>query len=229
MRPLETGVAVLSSRQAHRNPKGTMATFDNRYSRFVAWFKVLLPLAALILLSTMFLISRGIDPTRALTYAKVDLDNLARTQRITGPQFSGVTEDGSAMSFSAKSAQPDAKDPSLFTVDELRAELSLPDGGDIRISAGGAVIDGTRELLGLSGGVRLETSTDYQVTTPSMSVSTRQTWAESNGPVVADGPAGRIEAGKVELSRQGDDSGTYLLVFKGGVKMVYTPKPAENE
>ncbi len=206
-----------------------MAAHDNRYSRFVAWFKVLLPVLALILLSTMFLVSRGIDPSRALTYAKVDLDDLARNQRITEPRFSGVTEDGAAMSFSARSARPEGDDPNVFSVTGLSAELSTPDGGGVQITAGRALVDGTAERLDLSGDVMLETSTRYRIVAPGLNLSTRQTWAESTGPVVAEAPAGRIEAGLFELTQQDDDAGTYLLVFKEGVRMVYVPKPAENE
>ncbi len=205
-----------------------MAIHDNRYSRFVAWFKVLLPVIGLILLSTMFLISRSIDPSRALTYARVDLDDLARSQRITGPRFSGVTEDGAAMSFSARSAQPDPDDPTVFSVTGLSAELSTPDGGVVEITAGQALVDGTDERLEMSGGVLLETSTDYRVSAAGLSASTRRTWAESTGPVTAEGPAGKIEAGRVVLTRRGGEAGTYLLVFKEGVKMVYVPQRAET-
>ena len=36
-----------------------MAARDGFYSIFVAWMKILLPLAALVLLSTLFLLSRS--------------------------------------------------------------------------------------------------------------------------------------------------------------------------
>ena len=93
-----------------------MASHDNTYSRLIAWLKVLLPVLALVLLSTMFLIARTIDPNRALAYAKVNLDNLTRSQRVSAPRFSGVTEDGAALSFSASTAEPDPDDPASFSV-----------------------------------------------------------------------------------------------------------------
>lgn len=206
-----------------------MATYDNPYSRLVAWLKVLFPVLALILLSTMFLISHSIDPSRALTYAKVDLDNLARTQQITGPRFSGVTEDGAAISFSAATAQPDPQDPAIYTVTDLNAEIATPDGGEVAIRAAKALVDGRNNRLEMSGGVSLETSTDYQIRTEGLRAAMDQTWAESIGPVTATGPGGEISAGQINLVRQPGDEGKYLLVFKGGVKMVYVPKQAEKE
>ncbi len=65
-----------------------MATYDNTYSRVVAWLKVLLPVIALVLLSTMFLISRTIDPSRAIPFANVDVEGMVRDQRISAPAFS---------------------------------------------------------------------------------------------------------------------------------------------
>jgi len=206
-----------------------MAIYDNTYSRFVAWLKVLLPVLALILLSTMFLISRTIDPNRALAFAKVDLDALAENQRITGPKFSGVTEDGAALSFSATSAQPDPDNPMSYSVTGLNAEIATPDGGALHIFAGHGEVDRDANMLEMTGGVVLETSTAYRIEAEGLRAGMDRTWAESIGEVRATGPGGDIFAGQVVLERQGEEEGTYLLVFKGGVKMVYTPQIAENE
>ena len=46
----------------------------DRYSRMVAIFKVLLPLAALAILSTLFLLSRTIDPTTTIPFADQDFE-----------------------------------------------------------------------------------------------------------------------------------------------------------
>ncbi|MEO0504251.1 MAG: hypothetical protein AAFZ14_13070, partial [Pseudomonadota bacterium] len=66
----------------------------DRYSRFVAWLKVLLPLAALALLSTLFLLSRNTDPIAAVPFADDELLDRVRDEQITGPFFSGTTTDG---------------------------------------------------------------------------------------------------------------------------------------
>ena len=50
------------------------------------------------------------------------------------------------------------------------------------------------------------------------------TYAKSSGPVEATGPMGQMTAGSAEITRQGDGSSTYLLVFKDGVKLVYKPQ-----
>ena len=51
------------------------------HSRLVGWLKVVLPLAALAILSTLFLLADLIDPTAAIPYAEVDVEDLARDPR----------------------------------------------------------------------------------------------------------------------------------------------------
>jgi lipopolysaccharide export system protein LptC len=76
------------------------------HSRIVGWAKVILPLAALGILSTLFLFARTIDPEDAIPYAEVDVEDRIREPRLTAPTYSGVTSDGSAVTFQAVEARP---------------------------------------------------------------------------------------------------------------------------
>ncbi|MDA5093043.1 hypothetical protein O2N63_02990 [Aliiroseovarius sp. KMU-50] len=204
-----------------------MPTFNNSYSRMVAWLKVILPLVALGLLSTMFLISKSIDPTKSLTYAQVDLDAVMREQKISGPSFSSVTKDGAAITFSAESARPE-EGKNRYSANGMVARIETPDGAVVDINAQDAMIDGSASQIDLTGGVTLVTSTKYTIHTPGLTTSMDATNIASYGPVTARGPLGEISAGQARISQQSGNSGTYLLVFKGGVKLVYDP-PAEGE
>ncbi len=197
---------------------------DNRYSRFIAWLKVLLPVSALALLSMMFLISKSVDPTTSLSYARVNLDELTGEQRIDSPRFSSVTEDGAAITFSARSAVPEPEQTNIFSADGLAARIETPDGGAVDINASHAIIDGNANKVDLSGGVTLVTSTNYHIATDGLSTAMDATDARTVGPVEADGPMGHLTAGQAEITRQGEGSDTYLLVFKGGVKLIYDPQ-----
>ena len=57
----------------------------DRYSRMVTFLKVLLPLAALALLSTLFLISRGINTKATIPFAAHEIEERMRGQQITAP------------------------------------------------------------------------------------------------------------------------------------------------
>jgi len=201
-----------------------MASYNDTYSRMVAWLKVLLPVTALALLSTMFLISKSIDPTRALSYARVNLEELTGEQKISDPRFSAVTEDGAAISFSAQSATPDPDRSNLFSAEVLAARIETPNGAVIDINAAEAVIDGGSNRVDLRGGVKLVTSTNYQISTDGLTTSMDATHVESTGPVNAEGPMGTLTAGHAEILKRDGKDGAYVLVFKDGVKLVYDPQ-----
>lgn len=205
-----------------------MPSHNNRYSRMVAWLKVLLPLIALGLLSTMFLISKTIDPTKSLTYARVDLDEVMREQKIASPTFSSVTKDGAAITFSAESARPE-EGKNRYSAHGMIARIETPDGATVDINAQDAMIDGGTNQIDLSGGVTLVTSTQYTIRTNKLATSIDATDIQSDGPVTADGPMGSLAAGHASISQHDNHSGTYLLVFKDGVKLVYDPSAKGGE
>ncbi|NDW54424.1 LPS export ABC transporter periplasmic protein LptC [Aliiroseovarius sp. PrR006] len=194
------------------------------YTRLVNWLKIILPATALVLLSLMFLVSKSIDPTTSLTYARINLDELTGEQKITNPKFSSVTEDGAAIQFSAASAAPDAERTNHFKALDLVADIETPDGAQVHIKAAQADIDGEAHQIDLSGGVSLRTSTDYWISTETLTTSMDSTYVASNGPVEATGPMGDLSAGDAVISRAEGEDGGYVLVFKDGVKLVYDPK-----
>ena len=65
---------------------------EHLHSRMVAWLKVILPMAALALLSTLFLFSRNIDPTTTIPFTTIPLEERARDERVSRPEFAGATE-----------------------------------------------------------------------------------------------------------------------------------------
>jgi len=67
---------------------------DNLHSRLVAGMKILLPLAALGMLSTLFLISERFDPGEAVPPAAIELRDRARDEGATNAALAGVTRGG---------------------------------------------------------------------------------------------------------------------------------------
>ena len=84
---------------------------DNLYSRAIFVTKLTLPLVALGLLSTVFLLARSPNPEDAVTFAKVDVDTLMREQRLSSPRFAGESNDGGLVLFNRRSCQTSALEP----------------------------------------------------------------------------------------------------------------------
>jgi lipopolysaccharide export system protein LptC len=82
--------------------------------------------------------------------------------------------------------------------------------------------DASRQVL-LSGGVTLTTSSGYRLETAEVAAKLDRTGLESRTAVVASGPAGEIRADGMVLGQDNRTPGAYVLVFKGGVRLVYQP------
>ncbi|APX89885.1 hypothetical protein BV394_09290 [Brevirhabdus pacifica] len=211
-----------------------MLRADNRYSRFVALAKIILPLAALGLLSTLVLFSRSVDHESAIPYAEVDVHELARGQGIGEPTYSTVMGDGSAITVRAATARPNLAKPSQATASGLSARLTAPDGTVVDMSAREGAIDTDTSTVDLRRDVTIVTSTGYTITTDALATRMDRTQVVSPGRIVADGPMGHLEAGRMELTdgsgmaaagdNGGEAQGGYVLLFQGGVKLVYKPE-----
>ena len=197
-----------------------MARADT-HTRLVGWLKVALPLAALAILSTLFLVARTIDPTDALPYAEVDVEARVREPRMTAPEYAGVTSDGGAITLTATEARP--KDNGDTSASAVLATLMAPDGGTTQLKAATARIDATADQVHLTGGVQAETSTGYLIMADAMVVELDRSGLHSEGSVVATGPPGKLSAQTMALEADPAAKGSYLLVFKTGVKLIYQP------
>ncbi len=206
----------------------------DRRTRVVGWLKLVLPLAAIALLSTLFLVSERVDPDRALPFAQVDVQALAREPRVDMPRYAGMTEDGAALELTADEVRSDPMAERRLTARALVATVETPDGAVNRIYADEGVIDRSTRKLHLAGNVRLLTGTGYEVQSDALWARLDQTHLESPGPVVSEAPDARIEAGAMQLTLVpqaetpaaggGAAADSYVLVFTGGVRMLYTPE-----
>lgn len=201
-----------------------MALFrgNGAHSRIVAWLKVGLPLAALGILSTLFLASRSIDPSDAIPYARVDIEDRIREPRMTLPSFSGVTADGASVTLNAVEARPDAGDGAGAIATGVTVAVTTPKGETTRINATTARFGATADTLDLTGGVQISTAAGMMLRTDTLTVATNRITITSGGTVNASGPLGQISAGKMMLIQDGQN-GEYVLMFENGVKLVYQP------
>ena len=192
------------------------------HTRIVGWLKVALPLMALAILSTLFLLSDRINPDDALPLAGVDVADRAREPRMTAPTYAGTTTDGAAIIVSADEARP-ATEGVQAGATGLRLQLDTPDGGRTELVAASGALDPQEKLVILGGGVTITTPAGYRVETDALVARLDRSGLESRAQVTATGPAGQIRADNVILESDARTPGSYLLVFKGAVRLVYQP------
>lgn len=203
-----------------------MATFDDFYARLVTWLKFGLPLAALAILSTLFLFARTNAPSVPTKIPGEATERSAAEPTISEPSFSGVTTDGTAYRVGARTARIAADNSRQFSATELSAFLQTPDNTRIDIAAPLGTYDVEARIAQLRQGVSLQTSDGYTIETEVLIANLKENSLATTGPVAAEGPLGKIEAGLMLFQQQSSDASTpiYELIFKDGVKLVYRPQ-----
>lgn len=189
--------------------------------------RLALPLGALALLSTVFLLSSGVDPQRAVEMSDINVEELTREPRIGEARFAGVTNDATALTIVAHSVRSigDLREdgPVLLYLDTPRGELEFPTGRIATFRGTEGRIDQSRDEIMLSGSVVLETSDGYLMTMPKLVSAIQTTHVQGTGGITGQAPAGDISADTVELTPSEQDSEGYLLAFKGNVRLIYFP------
>lgn len=197
-----------------------MAQREGIYSRTVAWLKIMLPLVALALLSTMFLLARSSETSLELPFSDVLGSDDVTDEQVGAPFFAGSTARGELLTFKADRARPLGL--GRVRAEGISARVTLPNGGTIDLASGLATLEDNSVAL-LEDEVQIVSSEGYELTTPGFRTLLDRIEGESLGPVTGTGPTGTLDAGKLEIRIDGEKGDVHLL-FTGGVKLVYLPR-----
>jgi len=191
------------------------------YSRMVAFLKVILPLIALAILSTLFLLSDRIEVGSSIPFADGEIMDRVQGQQVTGPFFSGVTSDGDRLAFTADQVTTDGGPGNSAT--NLSVRIDFNEGGSLKMVAQSGHFQMDEDGATLRGNVLIESTTGYRMRSDEIQTLLSRVDIISPGEVRATGPAGQLTAGALRISADTDSQKTQLL-FSQGVKLVYDPK-----
>ncbi|MEH6645540.1 LPS export ABC transporter periplasmic protein LptC [Sulfitobacter sp.] len=194
----------------------------DRYSRMVALLKVAFPLAALALLSTLFLLSRALDTETPIPFADVEIQERLRDQQITGPFFSGTTTDGDQMSFYAEKLVTLPGSVGGNRAEDVLAKIETDKGTTFQLQGDVAELDIGENTAVLTGDVSMVSSSGYRINTARLTALISELDVTADGEVLASGPLGQLTAGKMRVFKPNQTDSTQML-FSDGVKLVYTP------
>lgn len=191
---------------------------NNAYSRFVNWAKVLLPLAAIMLLSTLFLFSQGRGNIDEIPYAEIE--EIVREQRLSNPSFAGVSEDGAEFIVQADVARPDAEVAGKMTVEKILIHLNSVTGQSVVVSGGFAEVDMRNQTVILDRLARIETNTGYKMETTGLIATLDKGHVVSTAPIEIRAPFGELTAGQMTVQTAPEGA---QIVFNQGVRLLYQP------
>lgn len=195
------------------------------YSRLISWLKIILPLVALAILSTLFLLSRNVDPNQSIPFAEGEVSERIRDQQATNPLYSGTTADGDQISFTARELSFSSTPGNIAR--NLSARLDFASGSSLTLVADEGIFDLPNDQADISGSILLHSSTGYVIR--SEVLNTRLSLIDMHFPdkVDATGPAGDLTAGALHITADENDENTQLL-FTNGVKLIYVPKESNE-
>ncbi|MFA8441729.1 hypothetical protein [Yoonia sp.] len=198
-----------------------MQPADNLYSQVVGWAKIVLPLCAIGLLSTLFLLARSTTEPNEIVLEQVEA--IAREQRLSAPEFSGLTDEGAVIVISASTARPDTTRPDTISIDDVRLRMDNADGSNIEVTATLGEIDGRAGIASLLGLARLVTSSGYEMETNGLIAELDTGLVTTDGLLEIHAPFGQLTAGKVTFQMASEGISQEML-FTDGVRLLYTPQ-----
>jgi lipopolysaccharide export system protein LptC len=190
------------------------------HSRLIRAASLILPLAALGLMSTLFLLAGRANPDDALPYAEVDVSARAREGQLTAPRMAGVTQGGAAFTVEAMRARPDPDDPRVMSADAPVLLVDDPAGGRARLTAARAEIDTGARRVALDGGVAVTTDRGWSLGADRLEGTLGALDLTGTGDVRGRGPMGEARADALRLTDGPDGP---VLRLTGGVELVYLP------
>lgn len=195
-------------------------------SQVIGAIKVALPVTAFALLSTLFLFSSRPDPSAALPYTNVDVEELALEPRITQPHFTGITDDAMSYSIVADAAIPELDNPNQIATETVSVVVDGLGGDEtLYVQAEKGDVNTNNRYVLLTGDVRLRSSLGITLNSEEMRADFTNFSMISPGFVTGSTPFGTVEAGRMEVTPRLEEA-SQLLRFEKDVKLVYQPSGA---
>jgi len=186
------------------------------YTRFVRYLKIVLPMAAIVLLSTIFLIDQD----------RIDFDEnllgdlptgLDFDQGVLSPRLAGELTDGTPYSLQAEFAVPSTDG---YRMREVTARVERY-GDPVQMTAAEGAYAGSDKRLILSGGVDLSTRGGIRLTTQIAEIGLQDRALTLPEPLDLTAPGAHLRANslRTEQTPAGDD----MIWFEGDVRLSITP------
>ena len=190
-------------------------------SNFISLLKFTLPFVALVLMATVFLFAGKVDPTKAIRYSELNVDDIIIRQRILRPVFAGQTETGVSVKLSASYADAVRGDQRVADIHDIEVLLENLNGTVFAFKSQSGRMDSLANIASLTDGVTIAITGGYDVHTNQLITDFNTGNSETGVPIVARIPYGELSAGNMRIITA---EGAQKLHFTNGVKLLYHSK-----
>jgi lipopolysaccharide export system protein LptC len=188
-----------------------------RHSRMVRVLRVAVPVAVILSLATIILVS-VFNPFRMLLpKLPIDMGNLVVSgSKITmeSPHLAGYSTDRRPYEVWAKTATQDVTDPDHVELKPLRGKVLMEDRSTVTLEAVNGLMDTKQQQLDLHKDIYLQTTTGYEAWLSQAFVEMGTGNVTSDEHVDVKWADGKISADKMKITGGGD-----VIRFDGNVVM----------
>ena len=200
-----------------------MAGGPGLHSRIVGILKVGLPLVALGMLASLFLVQTDDRLGGGIVFSKGDVEALGEGLRITNPTFTGTTAGQDEFRFTAALVEPDAAPPERARITTLAGEVALHNGPVVELEADTGDLHVPTQRLDLAGNVHIRTSEGYRMVAEQATLDLKAGSIVAGNVVETSGPLGKIDSGSLTVQPAAASGEARRFSFGNGVRLVYDP------
>jgi lipopolysaccharide export system protein LptC len=183
------------------------------HDRLVRWTKIVLPVAAGVLIAILTLAPLDKKGDVSFILDKKKVQSAPERMRVEGARYTGTDNRGQHFEMVANSAiQPSSENP-LVNIRGMFARLDQP-RGPMLIAANLGRYNLDTQRVAIDGPVRLTGADGFQLTTRDVTVDLKQRQLASAGPA-----AGKMRLGQFQAGRIRADLGERTVVLDGGVRL----------
>lgn len=192
-----------------------------RYTRFVAWMKLLLPVfaASVVALVVIWPQLQDKPETFRLGLSSISVHEKSG-QQVVNARFTGSDAEDRPFTVTADSAMQRVGAGDSFELERPKADLAMADGSWIAVSALTGTYHKKQQILALEGGVNMFHDSGFEFRTRKAEIDLARGSARGQDPVSGQGPFGSLTASGFEVFDHGN-----RIIFTGKAKLVFFPEP----
>ena len=198
-----------------------MARSGDLWSRVVGVLKIGLPLLAIVLLSSLFILPGEERVEGGIIFSEADLEALGEGLRITQPVLTGATRDDDPFRFTAAAVVPDAAPPTRAAIEDLAGGITFAGGQRFEVAAPVAEVDLRAQVMEAGGRVTVTSSDGYRISADRVVVDLVAGTLEAEGDIAGAGPMGTIAAERMSIVPAPGGEGRRVFSFGNGVTLRY--------
>lgn len=192
----------------------TAQAYNPRYSRFIRWMRLVLPLVALAIATVVFAWS-NMNDDNIIPVQNAEAPRSIGKNELLNPRFESKDDKKQPYTITASRALQGETNEDLVILEEPLADIMLNNGSWVAIKAEQGAFRQDNQRLLLRGSVELFHDKGYQIQTAQLHVDMDKNTAWSETEVYGQGPAGTLEAKGLQA-----DSTEGYLKFTGPAKLV---------